>query len=39
MDGGVARTEDGRTAFKILSGKPTGKRSFGSPRRQYYDGS
>ena len=25
----VARMEDGRSAFKILTGKPTGKRPFG----------
>ena len=26
MAGHVARMEDGRSAFKILTGKPTGKR-------------
>ena len=25
--------EEGRSAFKILTGKPTGKRPLGSPRR------
>ena len=28
----VARMEEGRSAFKILSGKPTGKRPLGRPR-------
>jgi hypothetical protein len=27
----VARMEEGRSAFKMLAGKPTGKRSSGSP--------
>ena len=27
--GQVARMEEGRSAFKILTGKPTGKRSLG----------
>ena len=35
MIGHVARTEDGRKAFKILTGKPTGKRSLGRPRRRW----
>jgi hypothetical protein len=29
--------EEGRTAFKILSGKPTGKRSLGRPRHRWED--
>ena len=29
--------EDGTSAFKILAGKPTGKRPFGSPRRRWED--
>ena len=29
----VARMEEGRSAFKVLTGKPTGKRSLGRPRR------
>ena len=29
--------EEGRSAFKILSCKPTGKRSFGGPRRRWED--
>ena len=33
--GHVARTEDGRSAFKILTGKPTGKRPLGRPRRRW----
>ena len=27
--------EEGRSAFKILTGKPTGKRSFGRLRRRW----
>ena len=26
--------EEGRSAFKILTGKPTGKRPLGRPRRR-----
>ena len=33
----VARMEEGRSAFKILTGKPTGKRSLGRPRRRWED--
>ena len=29
--------EGGRRAFKILTGKPIGKRSFGRPRRRWED--
>ena len=29
--------EDGRSAFNILTGKPTGKRPLGSPRRRLED--
>ena len=29
--------EEGRTAFKILTGKPTGKRPLGRPRRRWED--
>ena len=32
--GPVARIEEGRSDFKILSGKPTGRRSLGRPRRR-----
>ena len=31
--GHVARMEEGRSAFIILKGKPTGKRPLGWPRR------
>ena len=33
--GHVARMEEGRCAFKILTGKPTGKRPLGRPRRRW----
>ena len=33
--GHVARMEEGRSAFKILTGKPTGKRPLGRPRRRW----
>ena len=33
--GHVARMEEGRSAFKILTGKPTGKRHLGRPRRRW----
>ena len=29
--------EEGRGAFKILTGKPTGKRRLGRPRRRWED--
>ena len=29
--------EEGRSAFKILTGKPIGKRPLGSPRRRWED--
>ena len=32
--GHVARQEEGRSAFKILTDKPTGKRPLGRPRRR-----
>ena len=35
--GYVARMEDGRGAFKILTRTPTGKRSLGRPRRRLED--
>ena len=35
--GDVARMEEGRSAFKILTGKPTGKRPLGRPRRRWED--
>ena len=33
----VARMEIGRSAFEILTGKPTGKRPLGRPRRRWED--
>ena len=33
----VARMEKGRSAFKILTGKPRGKRLMGRPRRRWED--
>jgi hypothetical protein len=33
--GHVTRTEKTITAYKILVGKPEGKRSFGRPRRRW----
>ena len=35
--GHVVRMEEGRSAFKILTGKPTEKRPFGRPRRRWED--
>ena len=35
--GHVARMKEGRSAFKILTGKPTGKRPLGKPRRRWED--
>ena len=32
--GHVARGEEGRSSFKILTGKPIGKRPVGKPRRR-----
>jgi hypothetical protein len=31
----VARMEEGRSGFKILTGKPTGKRALGRPRHRW----
>ena len=33
----VARMEEGRNAFKILTGKFTGKRALGRPRSRWED--
>ena len=33
----VARMEESRSAFKMLTGKPTGKRLLGRPRRRWED--
>ena len=35
--GHVARIEVGRSALKILTGKPTGRRPLGRPRRRWED--
>ena len=35
--GHLARMEEGRTAFKILTGTPTGKRPLGMPKRRWED--
>ena len=35
--GHVARMEESRSAFKILTSKPTGKRPLGRPRRRWED--
>ena len=35
--GHVARMEKGRSAYKILTGKPTGKRPLGRARRRWED--
>ena len=35
--GHVARVEEGKSAFKILTGKPTGKRPLGRPKRRWED--
>ena len=35
--GHVARMEEGRSAFKILTGKPTVKIPLGRPRRRWED--
>ena len=33
--GHVARMEEGRSAFKMLIGKPTGKKPLGRPRLRW----
>ena len=35
--GHVARMEEGRSAFKILTGTPIGKRPLGRPRHRWED--
>ena len=35
MAGHVARLEEGRSAFKSLTGRSTGKRPLGRPRRRW----
>ena len=37
MAGHVARMEEGMSAFKILTGTPTGKRPLGRPRHRWED--
>ena len=34
-EGQVARMVEGRGAFKVLTGKPTGKRPLGRPRLRW----
>jgi hypothetical protein len=36
--GHVARTGEGRNVYRVLVGKPEGKRQFGRPRRRWEDG-
>ena len=35
--GHVARMEEDRSAFNIITGKPTGNRPLGRPRRRWKD--
>ena len=35
--GHIARMEEDMSAFKMLTGKPTGKRPLGRPRRRWED--
>ena len=35
MGRACGRMEEGRSAFKILTGKPTGKRPLGRPRQRW----
>ena len=35
--GHVTRMEEGMSAFKIITGKPTGKRTLERPRRRWED--
>ena len=37
LAGHVVRIEEGRSAFKILTGKPTGRRPLRRPRRRWED--
>jgi hypothetical protein len=36
--GHVARTGEGRNVYRVLVGKPEGKRPLGRPRRRWDDG-
>ena len=35
--GNIAKMEEGRSAFKILTGTPSAKRPLGRPRRRWED--
>ena len=35
--GHIARMDEGKGAFKIFTGKPTGKTHLGRPKRRYKD--
>ena len=37
MGGDVARMGEGRGAYRVLVGKPEGKRPLGRPRRRWVD--
>ena len=37
MGSAFSQNEEGRSAFKSLTGKPTGKRPLGRPRRRWED--
>ena len=37
MAGHIARMVEGKSALKILTGTPTGKRFLGRPRRRWED--
>ena len=37
MGRACSQNEEGRSAFKILTDKPTGKRPLGRPRRRWED--
>ena len=37
MGRALARIEEGRSAFKILTGKPSGNSPLGKPRRRWED--
>ena len=37
MGRSCSQNESGRSAFKIATGKPTGKRPLGRPRRRWED--
>ena len=39
LAGHIARIEEGRSAFEMLTGKPIGKRPLGRPRRRCEDNS